>query len=161
MQRTAGGRADDQLVGESTKMCLRLFTDLSNILQDNREGLPQESIDKIRDKIAVMSGDIVTGRYMLGKTTETIESVLAEYKSEDNQTPEDLKNNIKQRLEQIQKAYDVKKEADYVQVVSILKAPGGDEMDEDIDLVVVDKGLTDADTLCPFTMQPYKDPMKK
>ena len=161
MQRNAGGRADDQLVADSVKMCLSLFTDRSHSLQENREGLGQESIDKIREKMASVIGDAVTGRYMHGKTTETIESVLSEYKSEDSQTAEDLKRNIRQRLDAIEKSYDAKKDPDYIQVMNILKAPGGDEMDEDIDLVVVDKGLTDADIVCPYTQQTYKEPMKK
>lgn len=162
MQRGgAGGRTDDQLVADSVKMCLRFCTDVSHILKDNNEGLGEEAIDKIRGKIASISGDAITGRYMHGKTTETIDSVLAEHKTDDGKTPEELKRNIRQRLEEVEKAYDVKKEPEYAQVVNILQAPGSDEMDDDVDLMVVEKGLKDADIVCPFTQQPYKDPMKK
>lgn len=162
MQRgAAGGRADDQLVIDSVKMCLAACTDISHVLKDNNENLGEQAIDKIREKIASISGDAITGRFMHGKTTETIESVLAEHKSEDGKTPEELKRNIRQRLEQVEKAYDVKKEPDYAQVVGILQAPGSQEMDDDVDLMVVEKGLKDADIVCPFTQQPYKDPMKK
>ena len=160
MNRGSLSRPGESLILESTDMCINKLTELSHKLKTNREGLDISAIVKLKEDIANITKDVVTERDMTVQGSSIIDSELGQRKGGE-WTAEQLKQNIRQKLDEAKDRFEANKDRDYMAVTSILLDVGETAADMDEEMVLVEQGLTDASIKCPYSIMQFVQPMKK